>query len=283
MTIDKQPTNITPGQYGHADLHNAANSAINALIDAANGGVSSVAGRTGDVTLAQADVDGLPAALTSLSSAVSAETIRAQGAEALRAPLDSPGFTGTPTAPTPPAGNSSTRLATTAFVASAVVNPYFLRGTGSPVGVITPTGPGVQYTDTAATNGASVWLSNGTTSTSWGVVKADTGWRDISGLVDTTVVTACALLKIKRSGSTVRLAAKGCTFANTNGFYNFPAGFRAPVNSAEYGWGVSATFYVGASTGLWVSGPASIPSTVIQNMTWETVDNWPTTLPGVAA
>ena len=37
-----------------------------------------------------------------------------------RAPLDSPALTGTPTAPTAETGNSSTRIATTAFVADAV-------------------------------------------------------------------------------------------------------------------------------------------------------------------
>lgn len=37
-----------------------------------------------------------------------------------RAPLDSPAFTGLPLAPTPPAGNNTTRLATTAFVTGAI-------------------------------------------------------------------------------------------------------------------------------------------------------------------
>lgn len=37
-----------------------------------------------------------------------------------RAPLDSPQFTGIPVAPTPPAGNDSQRLATTAFVTAAI-------------------------------------------------------------------------------------------------------------------------------------------------------------------
>ena len=36
---------------------------------------------------------------------------------ALRAPIASPAFTGTPTAPTPPTGDASTRIATTDFVA----------------------------------------------------------------------------------------------------------------------------------------------------------------------
>ena len=37
-----------------------------------------------------------------------------------KAPLDSPAFTGTPSAPTPGSGDNSTRLATTAFVAAAL-------------------------------------------------------------------------------------------------------------------------------------------------------------------
>lgn len=40
----------------------------------------------------------------------------------LKAPLDSPAFTNNPTAPTQVAGNNSTRLANTAFVATAVAN-----------------------------------------------------------------------------------------------------------------------------------------------------------------
>lgn len=39
-----------------------------------------------------------------------------------KAPLDSPGFTGIPTGPTQTAGNSTTRLATTAFVSTAIGN-----------------------------------------------------------------------------------------------------------------------------------------------------------------
>src|SRR5215475_4379833 len=38
------------------------------------------------------------------------------------APLNSPAFTGNPTAPTPPSGDSSTTLATTAFVQTVVQN-----------------------------------------------------------------------------------------------------------------------------------------------------------------
>jgi hypothetical protein len=64
-------------------------------IDGIANEVLSVAGRTGVVTLAVADVSGA-------------------------APLASPALTGTPTAPTATAGTNTTQLATTAFVAAAV-------------------------------------------------------------------------------------------------------------------------------------------------------------------
>lgn len=48
---------------------------------------------------------------------------------AAKAPLASPTFTGTPAAPTPTAGDSSTKLATTAFVAAAANSSITLNGT----------------------------------------------------------------------------------------------------------------------------------------------------------
>lgn len=46
-----------------------------------------------------------------------------------RAPLASPAFTGTPTAPTAPSGTSSTQIATTAFVAAALGETVSVSGT----------------------------------------------------------------------------------------------------------------------------------------------------------
>lgn len=60
--------------------------------------VQAVAGRTGDVVLAESDITGLAADLAAL------------------APLASPALTGTPTAPTPATADSSTTVATTGFV-----------------------------------------------------------------------------------------------------------------------------------------------------------------------
>ena len=56
--------------------------------------------------------------INSLDGASSEETMQAQMDD--KAPLDSPVLTGTPTAPTPTAGDSSTNIATTAFVTSGI-------------------------------------------------------------------------------------------------------------------------------------------------------------------
>jgi len=70
---------------------------VMAAVNAATAGVASFNGRTGTVVLNSTDI------------------IDAGGA-----PIASPAFSGTPTAPTPLAGNSSTQIATTAFVQNAL-------------------------------------------------------------------------------------------------------------------------------------------------------------------
>ena len=58
--------------------------------------------------------------INSLDGASSTETMQAQMDD--KAPLASPALTGTPTAPTPTAGDSSTQIATTAFVGTQVAS-----------------------------------------------------------------------------------------------------------------------------------------------------------------
>ncbi|MDP4153533.1 MAG: hypothetical protein Q8865_08885 [Bacillota bacterium] len=60
--------------------------------------------------------------LTSTSSALALTANQGRVLQNTKAPLVSPAFTGTPTAPTPTAGDSSTKLATTAFVNAAVTS-----------------------------------------------------------------------------------------------------------------------------------------------------------------
>ncbi len=90
------------------------------------GGVTTFNTRSGAVTLALSDVTGVGGA-----------------------PLASPAFTGTPTAPTPTAGNSSTDIATTAFVAASFAPLASPALTGAPTA---PTqAPGNSSTDIATT------------------------------------------------------------------------------------------------------------------------------------
>lgn len=69
---------------------------------------------------AAAQAAAIAAAAADATTKVNNETTRAQEAEALLAPLDSPAFTNNPTALTQAVQDSSTRLATTAYVDRAV-------------------------------------------------------------------------------------------------------------------------------------------------------------------
>lgn len=81
-------------------------------------GVTSVAGRTGVVTLTKSDV-GL-SNVDNTSDVNKPVSTAQQTALNAKAPLASPAFTGTPTAPTPATNDNTTKLATTAFVKTAV-------------------------------------------------------------------------------------------------------------------------------------------------------------------
>jgi len=119
-----------------------ATTAFVAAATAGGGAVTSVAGRTGAVTLGVADVAGAAPlaspALTGTPSAptavvgdsttklattgfVAASFLTTATAGSTYAPLASPVLTGTPQAPTPAAGDSSGKIATTGFVTASFV------------------------------------------------------------------------------------------------------------------------------------------------------------------
>src|SRR5262252_4479611 len=116
------------------------------VINAVTGSVSGVAswnGRTGVVTMTNADVVAVlqPAATLPLMDGVAdagtaatwSRSNHVHPADTSKANLASPVFTGTPSAPTPPAADNGTALATTAFVKgqgfAPLANPVF---TGDP-------------------------------------------------------------------------------------------------------------------------------------------------------
>lgn len=85
--------------------------------------VQSINGQTGTVVLGKADVGlGNVDNTADLAKPISAA---AQTALDAKAPLASPALTGTPTAPTAPAGDNSTKIANTAFVKGAVDNATY--------------------------------------------------------------------------------------------------------------------------------------------------------------
>jgi len=118
----------------------------NAVGGSGGGSVASVAGKTGVVTLVKADV-GLDT-VDNTSDAAKPVSTATQTALSAKAPLASPVFTGTPTAPTATAGGNNTQLATTAFVTAAIATALSSSG-ASPVYVI--------YYDTAS----ATWKGHG--------------------------------------------------------------------------------------------------------------------------
>lgn len=109
------PTAPTPSTSDDSDtLATTAYVQAQEYVTALTAPVTSVAGKTGDVSLVKGDVglgnvDNTPDANKPVSTAT-------QTALNLKADLASPALTGTPTAPTASTSDDSTRLATTAFV-----------------------------------------------------------------------------------------------------------------------------------------------------------------------
>jgi len=111
------------------------------IVDAATGQLTEilhVTARSGDTMTVSRAQEGTTARAWSANDIVA--NMLTAGTIALLAPLASPSFSGTPTAPTPTTGDSSTQLATTAFVAARAINMARFTTSGSwtcPAGVTT--------------------------------------------------------------------------------------------------------------------------------------------------
>ena len=118
---------------------------VMAAVSGVVSGVSSFNARTGAVTLTSTDITAAGGALIASSVASfngrvgSVNLIANDISAASGALLASPAFTGLPTAPTPPPADSSTRIATTAFVAAAAGTLY--APIASPAFTGVPTAP----------------------------------------------------------------------------------------------------------------------------------------------
>jgi len=177
-----------------------------------------------------------------------------------------------------------------------------LSGTGFPEGVVTAS-VGSIYIDTAVTSGASSWIKkSGTGNTGWKVLEGDTGWRNISSLINTTAFnvsnTPTSYIRIRRVGNTVHVLGRVDTVVSTTttSYQMFTgltplSGFRVYSNyppivgiTASNGWS-PATNIIGRSaigTDSYEFAQFSSGVNVSINQTYTTNEDWPSTLPGTA-
>lgn len=141
----------------------------------AGGAVTSVAGKTGAVSLVKGDV-GLGNVDNTADSAKPVSTAQ-QAALDAKAPLASPTFTGTPAAPTVAGtSDSTTKLATTAFVqaVAALLAPKASPAlTGSPTAPTQTPGDSSTKLATTAFVAAALGLTQTTKTTAYTLVLAD--------------------------------------------------------------------------------------------------------------
>lgn len=172
------------------------------------------------------------------------------------------------------------------------VDDRVLRGVGMPNGVISAP-VGTLYEDTNATNGATLWVkASGTGNTGWRVAEGDTGWRNITALVDSPDIATTTSAVIRRVGNIVEVKFD-LNFVNPGGL-NKEVAPISTYNTSLLGF--RPTFTVWQRTPMVdASGAVLIgyfkPSDLMKVRssqaaqirfadTFTTADQWPTTLPG---
>lgn len=188
-------------------------------IDGISNEVVSVAGKTGAVTLAYTDITGA-------------------------APLASPTFTGTPAAPTPSTGDSSTFLATTAFVKAQ--NYLTSNQTITLTGDATGSGTGSFAVTVGKSNGVAfgtaAFVATGTSGATIPLLNGGNTW---SG--DNTISTNGAV-------STSPLLISGTIFTGGTATTTFPQFLVQPSAAAAFtAWSTAGTVS-GINTGSGFSG-----------------------------
>ena len=167
---------------------------------------------------------------------------------ALKAPLESPSFTGTPLAPTAAAGTNTTQIATTAFVTAAT------SGMQDAI-TLTTTGTGAASFDGSTLN---IPTPNNGTVTEVSDLTIGTSGTDITSTVATATTTPVITLNVPTASATNRgalSAADWTTFNNKvggSGTTNF-----IPKFTATSTLGNSSIFDNGTNVGIGTSSPTS--------------------------
>ena len=164
-----------------------------------SGAVDSVAGKTGVVTLAKADV-GLGSVDNTADSAKPVSTAQAT-AIGLKSDSASPTFTGVPAAPTAAVGTSTTQLATTAFVNAEIASDAtpisHVGSTGTAHGVVTASVNGFMI---AADKSKLDGIASGATANT-GTVTGVTGTAPIVSTGGTTPAISISAATVSVAGS----------------------------------------------------------------------------------
>lgn len=174
-----------------------------------------------------------------------------------RAPVNSPGFTGSPTAPTPTAGDNSTKLATTSFVATAVSN-------------LVGSAPGTLDTlnELAAALGNDANFSTTISAALGNRLRVDTNAQGLTGTQQTNAQTNLGLgnAATRNVGTTAGTVCAGDDSRFTNGAFSTLTVAGSAVwhagnfNPASYAPAANPTFAGVIVTGA-VSSPMSADST----------------------
>jgi hypothetical protein len=246
--------------------------ALDARYVSTTGAVTSVAGRTGAVVLAESDITNLTTDL------------------AAKAALASPTFTGTPAAPTATAGTNTTQLATTAFVTSAISAATPADATTSSKGVIQLAGDlggtaaaptNLQFTDvTDSTKKGVLSLANATTGTTQTYVLPGVGTTLVGTAGAQTISGNKTFSGTTTIGTTTVTDATNITFGTTTGtqigtsttqkigfFGTTPAAQQVATNDlgtvlANFGLRASGQTYILSTSGTATfSGAFSTPVT----------------------
>lgn len=174
---------------------------------------------------------------------------------------------------------------------SSIVSDKFIRGSGAPNGVVSAV-VGTLYVDTAKTLGAAVWRKDsGTGNTGWVVTEGDTGWRAIapstSGMsgkfmvrrVNNSVYMADYALSLLTAAD----PAIGTVVVGT-----VPTGFRQTSGSVRYLYGQNGSTpnkLIAVNAGGVLTAYSVVVGTIQISMANAAIteEQWPTSLPGIAA